>query len=68
MAITTRFEENFVSGSGSAGIGLFGGVKGNSIKENTVFNNAVDLGDNDSCTLNTWKDNLFATANNACVH
>jgi hypothetical protein len=48
---------------------ILSGSTGNSVKGNTVqSNNATDLvDDNSACDNNTWRDNVFNTANQTCI-
>ena len=53
-----------------AGIVLFNGSTGNTVKGNTALTNLfVDLFDeNANCDSNMWTSNVFNTANQACIH
>jgi parallel beta-helix repeat protein len=64
-----RIAENVVSGP-SYGIVLGPGTAGETISGNTAFNNTpFDLYDeNFTCSMNTWRGNLFAAAYPACIH
>ena len=62
-------KDNTANGNGLFGIRLLAGATGNSVKGNTAQgNNVTDLiDDNSACDNNTWRDNVFNTANQTCI-
>jgi len=64
-----KVEKNDASANTGAGIALDSGVVSSKIQKNTTFGNiGNDLVDeNAACANNTWKKNVFVTANDVCI-
>lgn len=61
--------DNIADNNGGQGIGTSGGTgTDNDIFHNTAQGNSTDLFDgNTNCDSNTWKHNIFGTANQSCI-